>query len=579
MASSTTVSNFNYTGTNPNLTALVSETRWQSPLAVTPIDYYLQSGPDPYQFNDITNGLAWNSASANGFAAAADAWSAVANIDIRRTFNENDADIWAWLGPASEVDALGWAELPGDGAVEPLYMAFAYDLEGWNSQGLVPGGYGYLTVLHEMGHVLGLGHPHESSSGDTVLPGVTSPFDDYGTYDLNQSIYTIMSYNDGWPSEYPTHNPFNGFETYGYAMTPAALDIAAIQAIYGANMGHATGNDTYLLPDSNTGGTGWTTIWDAGGMDEISAEGSTRDFTIDLRAATLTGPNAGGFVSYSSGIKGGITIANGVTVEHATGGNGDDTVQGNGAANRLTGNDGNDSLLGGGGADTLDGGAGADVLNGGGGTDLADFNSAEGRVLVDLASDASGAAFARFFTEGAGAGDTFVEVENARGGTFADNLRGDASGNVLTGGGGWDRLYGRAGDDTLVGGNGADAIFGNQGADVLTGGSGAGLTDRFIYFNASETGVGAGNRDIITDFVSGEDRIELRRIDADVTQGFKQFFDFIGDAGFSNTAGELRYEQVGGNTIVQADRDGDGAADLEIQLTGTIDLLASDFFI
>ncbi|MFN3210922.1 MAG: M10 family metallopeptidase C-terminal domain-containing protein, partial [Roseovarius sp.] len=101
---------------------------------------------------------------------------------------------------------------------------------------------------------------------------------------------------------------------------------------------------------------------------------------------------------------------------------------------------------------------------------------------------------------------------------------------------------------------GADAFYGGLGADTMTGGADAGRTDRFIYFNAVETGVGAGNRDVITDFVSGEDRIELRRIDADITQGFKQLFDFIGDAAFSNTAGELRYEQVGGNTIVQADR-------------------------
>ncbi|WP_242601439.1 M10 family metallopeptidase C-terminal domain-containing protein [Pseudaestuariivita atlantica] len=221
---------------------------------------------------------------------------------------------------------------------------------------------------------------------------------------------------------------------------------------------------------------------------------------------------------------------------------------------------------------------GAQAFFGGAGIDTLDFSASTDRVLVDLQSDVSGAGFARFFGAGAGEGDTFFSIENVIGSAFADNLRGDGAANVLEGGGVSDRLYGRAGDDTLDGGAGADAMYGNLGADEMTGGTGA-IRDRFIYFQANETGVGAGNRDVITDFTPGEDRIELSRIDADITQGFKQRFDFIGDAAFSNTAGELRFEQVGGATIVQADRDGDGVADFEIELTGTLTLTATDFLI
>ncbi|WP_050531879.1 M10 family metallopeptidase C-terminal domain-containing protein [Pseudaestuariivita atlantica] len=221
---------------------------------------------------------------------------------------------------------------------------------------------------------------------------------------------------------------------------------------------------------------------------------------------------------------------------------------------------------------------GGTAIMGFGGTDTADYSAATGRVLVDFQSDVSGAGFARFFDLGAAVGDTYDSVENAIGGAFADNLRGDGAANVLEGGGVSDRLYGRAGDDTLDGGAGADAIYGNLGADEMTGGPGA-IRDRFIYFQANETGVGPGNRDVITDFTPGEDRIELSRIDADTTQGFKQRFDFIGDAAFSGTGGELRYEQTGGVTIVQADRDGDGVADMEIELTGTLTLTATDFLI
>ncbi|WP_050532388.1 M10 family metallopeptidase C-terminal domain-containing protein [Pseudaestuariivita atlantica] len=244
----------------------------------------------------------------------------------------------------------------------------------------------------------------------------------------------------------------------------------------------------------------------------------------------------------------------------------------------LIGSDLSETLQGGDGDDTLEGFGGADWLLGGQGTDIADYSGAGGRVLVDLQSDVSGAGFARFFDAGAGAGARFDGVENVTGGAFADNLRGDGAANVLSGGGVSDRLYGRAGNDTLDGGAGADAFYGNLGADEMTGGPGA-VRDRFIYFQANETGVGPGNRDVITDFTPGEDRIELSRIDADITQGFKQRFDFVGDAAFSGTAGELRFEQQGGITVVQADRDGDGVADMEIELTGTHTLTVDDFLI
>ncbi|KNG92918.1 calcium-binding protein [Pseudaestuariivita atlantica] len=244
----------------------------------------------------------------------------------------------------------------------------------------------------------------------------------------------------------------------------------------------------------------------------------------------------------------------------------------------LHGNDGNDTVQGDAGNDTLSGGEGINQLDGQGGDDTVLYTWATGRVLLDFQTDVSSAGFARFYDNGASQGDTYANIEHAVGGDFADNLRGDGADNRLEGGGVSDRLYGRAGNDTLDGGAGADAIYGNLGADIMTGGPGA-VRDRFIYFQANESGVGPGNRDIITDFTPGEDRIELSRIDADISQGFKQRFDFIGDAAFSNTAGELRFEQQGGITVVQADRDGDGVADFEIELTGTLTLTATDFLI
>jgi serralysin len=598
MAQATTPGSFNYTGNNPYLNSLISETAWTSPQSVVVIDYYLQSGFDPFQFSGISFGDSWSALEEQTFAAAVAAWSEVANIDFRETSNANNADVWVWQGPIFEVGALAWAELPFFNLVEPAYMAFAYDAQGWTTAGLRSGGFGYETILHELGHVLGLAHPHDIAFNDTIMPGVSSPFFDYGDFDLNQSIFTLMSYNAGWQTEYPQHSPGNGIVSFGYAATPMALDIAAVQAIYGPNMTAATGNDVYALPDSNGPGTGWHAIWDAGGEDELTAEGLSEDVVVDLREAPLTGENAGGYVSYAPGIVGGFTIANGVIIENATGGDGNDTINGNSAANLLLGNDGDDILtgyggndtLGGGsgGSDTLDGGSGDDLIfaseggdsiSGGDGYDVVSFADAQERVLVDLQIDVSAAGFARFFVLGAAAGDTYDSIEGLIGGWASDNLRGASGNESLLGGGRSDRLYGRAGDDTLDGGIGADALYGNRGVDIMTGGQDDGLRDRFIYFNENETGVGAGNRDIITDFVSGEDRIEISRIDADTTIGRKQTFDFIGETVFSGTAGELNYRYEGGNTIIAGDRDGDGLADLEIELNGILTLTESDFLL
>ena len=56
-------------------------------------------------------------------------------------------------------------------------------------------------------------------------------------------------------------------------------------------------------------------------------------------------------------------------------------------------------------------------------------------------------------------------------------------------------------------------------------------------------------------------------------------FTFIADAAFSGTAGELRYEHVGGNTMIYMDVDGDGNADYAIRLDGNIDPLESNFIL
>jgi hypothetical protein len=90
-------------------------------------------------------------------------------------------------------------------------------------------------------------------------------------------------------------------------------------------------------------------------------------------------------------------------------------------------------------------------------------------------------------------------------------------------------------------------------------------------------GATRGTADRITDFTSGQDKLDLAAVDANTLLGGDQAFAFVGTAAFSSTAGELRYEQVSGNTYVSGDTNGDGIADFMIALDGLHTLVGTDF--
>ena len=262
----------------------------------------------------------------------------------------------------------------------------------WTEEGLQPGGFYFPTLLHELGHGLGMAHPHDNGGHSSIMRGagssttvgpVTVPVGiggAMGDFDLSQQVHTIMSYNDGWqtsPYGTPRSGGITGTEVdhFGWVASLSPLDIAVIQDKYGVNEDWATGDDTYTIKDFNGPGNFYSSIWDAGGTDQIVYDGA-RDASIDLRAATLAyEEGGGGRVSYAFGIHGGFTVANGVTIENARSGSGNDTLTGNEAANSLSSGAGNDTLSGNGGNDVLIGGAGSDAMTGGSGADVFRFES------------------------------------------------------------------------------------------------------------------------------------------------------------------------------------------------------------
>ncbi|MDP3175296.1 MAG: M10 family metallopeptidase C-terminal domain-containing protein, partial [Phenylobacterium sp.] len=161
-------------------------------------------------------------------------------------------------------------------------------------------------------------------------------------------------------------------------------------------------------------------------------------------------------------------------------------------------------------------------------------------------------------------GDVRSYIDNAIGGSGNDTITGNAIANTLIGGGGNDTLNGGAGDDRLVGG---------AGFDTLTGGSGA---DTFV-FAFGDSSAASGQHDLITDFSTGADHIDLSAIDA-IAGGSYDLFRFIGSSAFSGTAGELNYSYNSalGVTTLQGDTNGDRFADFVIDIRGNIAISIGD---
>jgi serralysin len=375
------------------------------------------------------------------------------------------------------------------------------------------GNYANATVIHELGHAIGLEHAHDF----TAYGAVPGAFDS-----MEYTVMTYRSYVGASTNQYTN-------EAWGYAQSFMMLDIAALQHIYGANFTTNSGDTVY----SWTPGSGDTmvdgvvglspganrifaTIWDGGGEDTFDLSAYTTALSIDLGPGQASTFDAAQLARLGSGVDASGNIYNALLyqddtrslIENVIGGSGKDRITGNAANNLLEGRKGSDRLTGLNGDDQLIGKVGRDVLAGGNGADI---------------------------------------------------LKGGRSNDILKGGTGKDRLFGQDDDDRLKGGKGADVLFGGAGADVF-------------LFTAIEQSPADSGRDVVRDFESGLDRIDISALSVSA-------FSFVGSDAFSGTDPSVRYEQVGGSTRVLADAVGDGIADLGIDLRGNYTLSATDFIL
>jgi Ca2+-binding RTX toxin-like protein len=319
-----------------------------------------------------------------------------------------------------------------------------------------------------------------------------------------------------------------------------------------------TGADQLFGKDGNDilKGLGGPDLLDGGnGTDTANYSGSTGLVNVDLD----NGPGSGGDAQ-------GDTY---ISVENVVGSSSQDTLNGNSLANKLDGgrgfdfligDGGNDTLLGGGSGDFLAGNTGADVINGGDGRDILSYASSALGVNVNLSTGQA--------TGGDAAGDNFTSIESLVGSASgSDILAGSAVANFLNGGGGADQMFGFAGNDT---------VQGDGGADIMTGGDGA---DTFAFVSPQDSPAGFLARDVIQDFSHAQgDVLDLHDFDANTENGTFDRFEFLGDARVDDP-GRITYTFEGNNTVVQINTVGGGTPEMEIQLQGHVDLLASDFIL
>ncbi|MBB3949423.1 M10 family metallopeptidase C-terminal domain-containing protein [Aureimonas jatrophae] len=401
----------NATG-RPELDSLITDRIW----AVKNLTFgFTTSAPDypaGYGQGEPNGAAPLTAAGQDAFRAALTEWARVAQLGFTETAGAA-ADLRIGFNASTPTAFAYFPSTRGEGG-DVWVGSYVTD------RGFERGGYGYMTAIHELGHSLGLEHPHESGNAGIA----------------DQVAYSVMSYRS-----FPGASLDVGYTIAptSFASSPMLYDILAMQTLYGANYANRAGDTTYrwapgftdaAVLDTAEGGTGATaradarvfeTIWDGGGRDTYDFTAYATALRVDLSPGgwTYLGQQLAqlGAGQTPPGNIASAFLFNGDTrslIENALGGAGADEIRGNIADNRLDGNLGNDTIYGAAGSDVVIGSDGNDLLFGG----------------------------------------------------SAVNDPGDAA-DILDGGAGNDTIYGNGGNDTISAWTGNDLVYGGYGQDVI----------------------------------------------------------------------------------------------------------------
>jgi len=215
-------------------------------------------------------------------AAVADAFTYLSSL-INVTFTnsgatDGSADIN--FGTNQQANSAGYANPPNASGAHNVFLML--DKDEPTNLSFAHGSYGWETLIHEIGHTLGLKHPGNYNAGGGGAAGPYLP----KTTDTRRN--SVMSYNQPADAMHVTITDIGASAASFNPSTLMTYDVTALQYLYGKSKSPNLGSYQTLSFDANWKGFQSTYTPEGGTLDMSSV---TKSNIVDLRPGAYSSIN------------------------------------------------------------------------------------------------------------------------------------------------------------------------------------------------------------------------------------------------------------------------------------------------